>query len=84
MAGIELVEQRGEEGDKAETPWGKVVRRFLWFYKNQNLTLRAGESLRLGVVTGATGRTQVLTGSLRLQCREWPLGGEGHRERPGE
>ena len=40
---------------------------------------RAGEPLRLGVVTGATGRTQVTTGSLRLQCREWPLGDEGHR-----
>ena len=36
---------------------------------------RAGESLRFGVVTGATGRTQVKTASLRLQCREWPLGG---------
>ena len=40
MAGAELVEQRGEEGDKAERPWGKVVRCFLRFYKNQNLTLR--------------------------------------------
>ena len=40
---------------------------------------RARESLRFGVVTGAKGRTQVKTGSLRLQCREWPLGGEGQR-----
>ena len=29
-------------------------------------------------------RTQVVTGSLGLQCGEWPLGGEGRRLSPAE
>ena len=66
------------EGDEAERPWGQVG-----LYKNQNLTQRDGESLR-DLSWEQWGRTQVVTGSLQLQCAEWPLGGEGQRQRgPG-
>ena len=79
--GSEWLEGRGVEGDEAERPWGQVVRSLIGLCKNLNLTLR-----ELGVVRDWSSeqwdRSPVVTGSLWLQCGEWPLGGEGQRERP--